>query len=71
MSQILIDTKPMADNLVDALSRMTGHADDVATIETFCAIALQVIARADPAKVREAARLVAIQSHIPPGARKQ
>ncbi len=71
MSQILIDTKPMADSLVDAMSRVSGHVDDISTIETFFAIALQIIARTNPTKVREAARLVEIQSRIQPGVTKQ
>lgn len=42
-----------------------------ATVETFCAVALRVIAKTHPAKVREEARLVEIQSHMRPGVKKQ
>lgn len=57
----------MADDLVAALSRITGSEDDMAVVCTFCAIALRIIANTHPAKVREQARLVEIQSHIQPG----
>lgn len=67
MSTLQVETRGIADSLVDALSRLTGHEDDKATVETFCAIALRVIAATNPSKVREAARLVAIQSLIQPG----
>lgn len=67
MTQLQVETRGIADELVGALARLAGSEDDKATVETFCAIALRVIAATNPSKVREAARLVAIQSLIQPG----
>lgn len=63
--------------VVDAVSRIRPvliEAEleyDWATVETFIAIALRVIAKTHPSKVREEARLVEIQARMRPGVKKQ
>lgn len=73
------DTKTMGADLIAAVNLLRpvvlAHADDgqrdaLATIETFCAIALRVIGKANPSKVRAEAIAVELQSLIPPGDRK-
>lgn len=77
------DTREVGTDLVAALERIRAFAlatgpdlpeavvDDIATVETFCAIALRVFAKTHPMKVRAAAVLVEIQSRIQPGVTKQ
>lgn len=80
MTKPKTNTHDMAIDLARAVSVLRQancmHEDDIqawadamATVETFCAVALRIIAKTHPAKVREEARLVEIQSHIAPGNR--
>lgn len=73
------DTKDMAADLTAALARIrppvlaTGaaaEADALATVDTFCAIALRVFAATNPSKIKAAAMAVELQSLIPPGERR-
>lgn len=43
-----------------------GTPEDIATceIETFCAIALRVMKKTNPSKIRDCARTVEIQAHM-------
>ncbi len=42
------------------------HKEALDTIDTFCAIALRVIAKTNPSKLKSIATTVAIQSHMVP-----
>jgi len=50
----------------DALPESERSGDAMATLETFTAVALRLIAKSNPSKVRDIARLVEIQTHIQP-----
>lgn len=49
-----------------ALTDQANSSDAWATVETFCAVALRVMAKTNPSKIREAAMTVEIQ-HLMPG----
>lgn len=63
----------MAGDIVEALSTIRTalpaaeqESEAMATLETFVAVALRVIAKTNPSKVRDVARAVEIQALIPP-----
>lgn len=49
-----------------ALDPVDGSADDTALneIETFCAVAIRVMRKSNPSKVRDAARIVEIKARL-------
>lgn len=60
------DITQISNDLLDAWEKVKAHApaeleDQVAEIETFMAIALRVIAKSNPSKVRDVAMTVEIQ----------
>jgi len=67
----VVDTSAFTADLTDAFAPLREIVEDIpdlaphlAHIETFCAVALRVMARTNPSKIREAARLVEIQARI-------
>lgn len=66
------DIEQIARDLQEALARLREHVlpapegveDALAEVETFCAIALRVMARTNPSKLRAAAMTVEIAARI-------
>lgn len=66
------DIEQIARDLQEALARLREHVlpaqepieDALAEVETFCAIALRVLAKTNPSKLRAAAMTVEIAARI-------
>lgn len=80
MARARTNTKDMTNDLITALGVVRSKldledpavSDAMAEIETFSAIALRVMAKTNPSKIRSEAVLVNIQALMPapPGSRK-
>lgn len=73
MTAARINVLEMANDIVEALSTVRAAlppaeqtGDAMATLETFTAVALRIIAKTNPSKVRDVARAVEIQALIAP-----
>lgn len=46
------------------IKRQVGETDAMAGVETFCVIALRIMAKTNPSKIRDVARTVEIASYL-------
>lgn len=47
-----------------AVRRMAGDTDAMAGVESFCAVALRIMSKTNPSKIRDAAMTVEIQARM-------